>query len=90
MRPKFGRAQAKVEQMTAAIATAEGRSWRGRAPQWRRRRPRSGARRHTAATAKKQRDRIRDLASRNAIERKVEEEYEDQFQAASSAENFGE
>lgn len=79
------RAEAKIEQMTAAIATAEADL---------------GAATAAVASAQaevksktsyrmfreKQRDRIRDLASRNSIDRKLEDEQEDQYQAAVSAE----
>jgi RND family efflux transporter MFP subunit len=79
------RAEAKVEQMTAAIATAEAEE-------------RAAAAQITLAEAErkskvsfreyreKQRGRVRDLVSRQALDAKLADEQEDQYQAAVSAE----
>lgn len=79
------RAEARVEQMTAAVTTAEadlGAAAAGVALA----RAELKSKESYRAFRKKQRDRIHDLAARMAIDKKLEEEQEDQYQAAVSAE----
>jgi multidrug resistance efflux pump len=79
------RAEARLAQMTAGIATAEAelRS-AGAAVALAAADARSKA--SYRAYREKQRERIRDLAARNAIDAKLADEQEDQYQAAAAAE----
>ncbi|HEX4614070.1 MAG TPA: efflux RND transporter periplasmic adaptor subunit, partial [Urbifossiella sp.] len=79
------RAEARVEQMTAAVTTAEadlGAATSGVALA----RAELKSKTSYRSYREKQRDRIKDLASRLAIDAKLADEQEDQFQAAFSTE----
>jgi len=80
------RAEARVDQMKSAITTAEadlGAATAGIALAQAEKKSKSSYRGYRA----KQRDRIIDLASRSAIDGKLADEQEDQYQAAVSAES---
>ena len=82
---EVARAEAKVDQMTAAVATAEadfGAASAGTALAQAEAKSKSSFR----AYREKQRDRFKDLAARTAIDGKLVDEQEDQYQAAVSAE----
>lgn len=79
------RAAAKVDQMTAAIATAEAEQGAAAATVSLAR-AEQGSKASYRAYREKQRDRIRGLAAQNAIDAKLVDEQEDQYQAAAAAE----